>query len=203
MKLGRSVLRHVALALGGLLILASCDSTNPLSNPGDAKPDPGLAGVWRMKEGEEVHYYHIGRFGGKAPDAVMLVAAVTHSSNGTLERAANTVLFPTKLGSARYLNVAGDLTDAQYDKLHETGWSPDLFKSYLLFKYQLDGDTLLLWTMDDDAKAKAIKAGKIKGETPKDGRPTLTDTTENLARWVQSEGDALFKPEPTKFERQK
>ena len=80
----------------------------------------------------------------------------------------------------------------------EKGWNSEAVGGFFIFKYKIEGDTLLLWQMDDDAKRKAIQGGKIKGEGI-----GFTDTTENVARFVASAGDSLFKEEVIRLERVK
>jgi hypothetical protein len=70
-----------------------------------------------------------------------------------------------------------------------------------------EGDALLLWGMDGDAKRQAIEGGKIKGvieEREHHGsRVEFTDTTENVARFVAGAGDGLFSKDVLRLERVK
>ena len=84
----------------------------------------------------------------------------------------------------------------------ETGWKPDVVDRYAFFKYQVDGDKLVVWLIDEDAKERAIKGGKIKGVVEPNKPPKFTDTTENVARFVAEAGDSLLNlKDLVRFER--
>jgi hypothetical protein len=79
-------------------------------------------------------------------------------------------------------------------------------ETYLICRWKLDGDKLVLYHMDHEAKEKAIKSGKIKGTIKKVRYGIelafLTDSTENLARFVSEAGDGLWiMKEPSQLER--
>ena len=85
--------------------------------------------------------------------------------------------------------------------LDEKGWKAVEVDSYTLYKYKFDGDKILVYGMDGEAKQKAIKSGKIKG-TIEDNSAKFTDTTENVARFVKEAGDSLWATkEPGRLER--
>jgi hypothetical protein len=192
------------------LLMAGCDSKNPLSDPTQSKPDPRLAGLWRAKDPNGgVEYYHVGRAGEKLPESVMEVVAVTHQKDGQLKDPAVMLMFPTVLGKTAFLNVGIDGSSHQQsavDCLKQEGWKPGVLEIYSILKYCIEGDTLLLWTMAEDAKEQAITSGKIKGDVPEKGKigsSHFTDTTENVARFVAAAGDGLFEKEPMRLERVK
>ena len=189
------------------LFFAGCDdSSSPLSNPEKSKPDARLAGIWRLRNDDgDVIYYHMGRPGEKLPGSMLRVVGVKHTKNGNLEQGGELLIFPTTLGTGTYLNVA-DGSEQQIKLLEEKGRRPELFTNFFLPKYKIEGDRLLLWFMDGDAKRQAIESGKIKGLIRKEKSTTtvrFTDTTENLARFVASAGDSLFSKEPIRLERVK
>ncbi len=195
----------LVLWTSAFLLFTGCeDSKNPLSDPLDSKPDARLAGVWRLrgeKEGE-VSYYHVGPLGEGLPAGVMCVVAVTHAKDGQLKPPGQLLIFPTTLGSNTYLNLTGG--DEQHLKaIKEEGWKS--VESYLLLRYRIEGDHLLVQLMDGDAKKAAIQAKKIKGTLEKrdsgERAVLLTDTTENLARFVAAAGDSLFSKKPLRLER--
>ena len=135
----------------------------------------------------------------------MRVLGITHKKNGVVRSEGDFLIFPTAPGANTYLNmVAGD--EQQVKLLEEKGWKPKAVGFWVL-KYKVEGDTLLIWLIDDDAKKRAIEAGKIKGviEIRKTG-PNLiafADTTENVARFVASAGDSLFSKDAMRLERVK
>ena len=196
------ILLSVVVIAAALLAVTGCDnSTSPLSDPQKAKPDRRLAGVWREldKKSGSMVYYHIGRAGGKLPDGVMRVIMVGPRNDGVLESPGEWLLFPTTLGGSGYVNLRL-LEPRDLRLLEEEGWKPEAAASYIILKYRIDGEKLLLWNMDEAAKRRAIAAGKIKGIAEKKKkyltRVAFTDTTENVARLVAGEGDALFSKEP-------
>ena len=155
---------------------------NPLSDPQTSKPDERLVGVWRWRnEDGSVIYYHAGHAGDKFPDSVLRVAFVRHVE-GKVESPGESWMFPTVLGEKSYLNAIDK--KGQRDKpSEERGWRTEAVDSYYILKYQVDGDRLLVWEMDADAKKQAIKDGQIKGVIEPNKPAKFTDTTENLARF--------------------
>lgn len=193
-----------SIAMAGLLLAGCDDSKNPLSDPQTSKPDSRLAGVWRQRDNDgNATFYHVGRAGEKHPHGVMRVITATHSNSGELQPPGQVLVFPTKLAGDTYLNMTGG-NQQQIKLLEETGWKS--VESYTLLKYKVEGDTLLVWPMDGDAKKKAIESGKVKGliEKPESGGKVMfTDTTENLARLVASAGHGLFSQDAIRLERVK
>jgi hypothetical protein len=108
--------------------------------------------------------------------------------------------FPTVLGDNTYLNVV--LDEKQVKLLDAKGWNADVVECYTFIKYQLDGDKLVVWAIDDKAKEQAIKDGKIKGVAEKDKPAIFTDTAENVDRFITNAGDTLWDTKkPGRFER--
>ena len=194
----------VSLLLGACLLIAGCDdSTVPLSDPSKASLDKQLVGLWKHDHQNGVTYYHVGRLGGNAPEGVMRVVIVSHQNDGELQQPSQLIAFRSDIDGKSYLNLAG-ATQEQLTSIQQSGWQADMLDSYILVKYRVEDDGLLLWATNKDAKKKAIQDGKIKGEIKEgDGgtRIRFTDTTENLAKFVAAAGDGLFVDEPLRFER--
>lgn len=188
------------------LLSFGCDSKNPLSNPAKSKADERLVGIWqgqgddaRVFDDGEV-FYHIGHAGDKFPASMMRVVTIQHH-NGKVEPPGELLTFSSVLGGKTYLNIVVGLDDKLVKTLDKKGWKAVDVDSYLLCKYQLDGDKLVLYGMDNKAKQKAINSGKIKG-TAENGSYRFTDTTENLARFVAEAGDDLWNTKkPTQLQR--
>jgi len=188
----RRFFRWVSLA-GAFLLLTSCiDSKNPLSSPQKAEVDDQLMGVWRTtSDAGDVEYCHIGRAGDELPPGITRAVSVTHTNDGTLEEPGDLLVFSTILSENRYLNVLA-IDEKNRDQVEENGYKPKLIEGYWFVKYRIKGDSLDVWTMNSDAKRKAIQSGKIKG-TVKENTSMLTDTPENLASLLSSEeGAKLF-----------
>ncbi len=198
--------RNVPLVCAALLclFLASCclESKNPLSDPQKAKADARLAGVWRLGEGSDVIYYHVGRLGQKFPKGMMGALAVGYSEDGKLMMDAGRMLiFPTTSGESNYLNVgivderkwkSSEEKSSEEKSSEELGWQPEIVKEYYILKYQVKGDTLALQVMNPGVTERAIKTGEIKGKIGDDSGG-ITDTPENLLRFVTAHDKELFK----------
>lgn len=189
----------------GLLCFAftSCvDSDNPLSDPKQSTVDAGLLGVWRVRDKGDTVYYHVGLAGKQFPDGMLRVKSIHHEKNGDLLRPDNDdmLVFATTLGNNHYLNITS-LDAKQIKSMGDSKWEPSMADGYFIYKYEINGDKLTVAGMDSDEKEKAIKAGNIKGVVEKgdmqDGKGVrITDTTENLAKFIASaDQDKLF---PTK-----
>jgi hypothetical protein len=168
-------------------VCASCiDSDNPLGDPKKATADTGLLGVWRASEKDgDVTYYHVGKAGDKFPEGMLRVVAVSSNKDGKLDRpnGDDMVMFTTTVGKNHYANVT--VIDADAAKALGDNWDPSKADGYFIYKYEIAGDKLMVACMDPEQKKAAIKAGKIKGEEEGDN-PRLTDSTENLARFIAS-----------------
>jgi hypothetical protein len=168
-----------------------------------SKPDNRLAGLWREKEESgTVSYYHVGRADEKLPEGAMQVVGLEHQE-GRVRGPLLWLIFPTTLGDKTYLNLTAG-SEYELEQLQKHGWST--VEGYCLFRYKVEGKKLLLWGMDDDAKERAIKSGKLKGVIKKGTWNTsetfrFTDTTENFARFVAEAGESLFSKEPMTLEK--
>ena len=184
------------------LLLTSCfDTKNPLSDPQKSQPDDRLCGVWRFRgDSGEMNYYHIGHVGEKLPASVMQVIFVQHMTDGSVE-SDQLLLFPTTIGDKTYLNVA-EATPVLLKLLEEKGWTNEAVNEYLILRYQITGDTLAIQWIDNDAKKRAVEAGKIQGTVEKD-QGHFSDTTENLAKFVAEAGDDLFAKDVLRLARVK
>lgn len=200
-------IRPLLLVAACSLLLTSCfDTKNPLSDPQKSKADDRLSGVWRFRgDNGEMNYYHIGHGGEKLPASVMRAFFVQHRTDGTMQ-CGELLIFPTSIGDQTYLNAA-ESTPSQLVLLEEKGWTNEAINKYLILRYQITGDVLTLQLIDQEAKNRAVEAGKIKGMSEKDRdgntRVHFTDTTENLAKFVAEAGDDLFSKDMLRLERVK
>jgi hypothetical protein len=194
---------RIILALATCLVASGCDDTkNPLSDPQTSKADERLLGVWREPVTDVERYYHVGHAGKKYPSSVLRVVAVTHR-NGIVETPEELLAFPTVIGDKTFLNLVFDPDKKLIKLMDEKGWKAGEVDHYKFLKYQVDGDSLLIYQIDEHAKAKAIENGRIKG-VPSRSNPNapFTDTTENVARFVAETGDNLWiTKEPVRYER--
>ena len=153
-----------------------------------------------------VNDYRFAPAGGKLPASVMRVTGSSRKPDGTTEQFEPLLLFPTTIGEKTYLNVC-DGKEPQVKLLEDKGWTAETVNAFLIFRYQVTGDTLTVQWMDGDAKKRAVEAGKIKGKIEKDQdgnvRAHFTDTAENLTKFVAEAGDDLFSKDVLKLERVK
>lgn len=193
--------RLVWVLVAGSLFLAGCvDSTKPLVDPQKAKPDNQLLGLWRyVGQDGQVSFYHIGQAGDEWPEGVFRVVGVTHRE-GKLEPPVEMAIFPAQVGGKSYLNIA-EPKPGLLEKIKEKGW--EAVEGYFIWRYQIEGDRLTVWAMDNEAKRQAVEAGKLKGEVST-GRvrfAKFTDAPENLARFLSEAGDRLLSKDPVRLER--
>ena len=183
-----------ALAIFGLavcfLALGCDDSKNPLSDPQKSKADEKLIGVWRHRTGDgEETIYHVGRAGDKFPKGVMRIVEISHAK-GEVAPPTEYLAYPTAIGGKTYLNVVWE--EKLVRQLDENGWKGDGIAGYTFVKYAFDGDKLTVFLMDEPAKAKAIKDGKIKGVKNGNDPAMFTDSTENVTRFVAAADAGLW-----------
>lgn len=197
-------LNHLLVAVLACVFAAGClDSKNPLADPGDVEPDGRLSGLWLQETEQGANYYHIGPIGGEAPPSMMSVVLVQHQNDARLKTPEQLLLFPTELDGKTYLNVAGPKPE-QIESIEEQGWQPGLLDAYLLMKYRVEDDALLVWGLRADAVRTAIEAGRIDGQVEQKERfwhARLTAPTDKLASFVANQGDALLADKPIRLKR--
>jgi hypothetical protein len=170
-----------------IAVLAGCkvDSVNPISSFDSARPDTAIYGVWRYKDKDELSYLHIGPEFSLADAASQgnrrtRIVIVDHKRNGLTDEAY--VAYTSRVGKQSYLNVV----QAEGDKT----------VGYLFVRYSLlDRNTLQFATIDEEALAAAIRAGRIKGTTRGEGlsaETAITAESAEIERFLGAEGGKLF-----------
>lgn len=184
--------------------LCGCiESENPLSDPHEAVTDAKLLGSWRQSD-QEGHYLHFLRIGldrreaGRTRVAWTRVVNIEHSMSGD-DNVSAVFCFPTKIGESRYLNLL--LIEPQSDADHLAFYKAiyddkldaekmlELVSGYWIVKYEVSDDELKLYAADNKVIKKAIADGAIKGQ-----RNKVSDTTDNVVRYLASAGDVAFPP---------
>ncbi len=199
----------VLLSVAACFLASGCDdSKNPLSDPQTSKADGRLVGIWRTQVNDDCEtYYHVGHAdaGANFAPGVMRIVAVTHCK-GMVGYAEENFAFATAIAGRNYLNFVM-LDKEAVERLDKNGGKlADSVDGYKLLRYQIDGDKLVIWQMNEGAVKEAIKGGKVKGITVDDPEKSakFTDATENVARFVVAAGDSLWNTKnPTRFERVK
>lgn len=161
------------------------DSVNPISSLDGARPDTAIYGVWRYQDKDELSYIHVGpefalTDAAKPGNPRTRIVIVDHKRNGLTDEAY--VAYTSRAGKQGYLNVV----QAEGDKT----------VGYLFVRYSLlDRNTLRFATMDEDALAAAIRAGRIKGTTRGEGlssETAITTESAEIERFLAAEGAKLF-----------
>lgn len=198
-------------------------SQNPLSDRKTPTPDRRLIGSWYstdLSNSEQSAYLHIGLVdelvdvterdwnfenrevaekilerNPKQFDKYMRATRVIFHESQISSQSG--LFLPTKVGQSCYVS---------YPSYEQRDGKITL--DYSFWKYDLEGDNLTLWEPADikSVLVNAIKQGKLKGEviTVEIGGeiPHLTESTDNLLRYLKTEGDAEIAKKPgTRFRR--
>jgi hypothetical protein len=184
------------------LLLASCDSKHPLSDAAKAKADARLIGAWRLQDDQgDVQFCHIGQDEHLARNVYRAIW-IGQKADKSLSRPLECIVFPTTIKDNTYLNV-GLFDMARLAKADNVGFTSEQIETYLLFQYEIQGDTVLLRSLNPEAVKKAIETGKVKGTIPKMGNATFTDTPEHLAALVADNSATLFPKVTARYQRVK
>jgi hypothetical protein len=160
-------------------------SLHPLSSPAEAAPDPQLLGVWVAHDkGEDLMYLHIG-LGKKGMTEAMLVE---HGEDGRY-KVSRYSAFPTKIEGMSLLNVIAP------EEHKDT-------RGYDIMRYQVDGNSLSLALMSEDAVKHDITDGKLEGKVEPGtyGDTTITASSRELLAYIKSADPSRLFPESLKFE---
>jgi hypothetical protein len=208
----------------GVLLLAlsqvSCASVvsqSPLSDPDDAKVDERLFGQWKTDKEAKIFggsYWFIGRPYAtdlkNAPAGLMVARGISISRQNELSSDDGPLyFFVSKIGENQYANL---VRNDPKKKLAE--WDKDDSRIYDIWKYTATEKKLTIWWVDPDLAAKAVAAGKIKGEvkkrpdkngkeTDKVDKVTLMDTIAKTAKFIDGANPTIFTNEPLVLDRVK
>ena len=190
-------LRITILLLAGAM--PSCVALeHPPIDPKQAKPDERLFGAWKAVPDEtDGRYWNVfvGRPQGTVLSGMMEAVSISNDRRETIKRDAM-AFFQVPLGRANYaVMVEEDLGEGQQTK------KPRRSPQYSLLKYAVDGDRLTVWTTDDNALEDAVNRGKLKGTVTKGGiiewkSVVITETGDNLLRFLKEHQDSLFVRKP-------
>lgn len=160
-------------------------SVNPLSDPATAEIDQRLIGVWYPQDTKDGHgYVH---FVESKDKGWLDVVIIDYKKSGGVG-IETFQMFTTKLGQHYFMNIIER-------PLTEEETANEAEKYNLIFYDVLNGN-LSFRFMSDDLVAQSIERGELKGTAVKEKWSkdvTITDTTENLARYIlQSDIEKLF-----------
>lgn len=192
------------------LLLSSCGRrvrvASPLSDPDKAKPDEQLCGMWKVvpsdKEPDDSSnaFLCIGKVGRRdVPSGIMMTIMIYMDAEKKI-MAMPMYFFTTSIGDNKYANL---FEEAAFDQARTPTWNKRNIKDFILYKYKVEGDKLIVWwdKIDDDAVIAAVRKGELKGTIEGKGNPnetvTLTDGGD-LSRFLSKGGDKKFFHEENK-----
>ena len=158
------ILRNSSALLAITFLAASCIEVDDVEEAwGNAKPDPELLGEWVGDNDARCAFiktekdYH-----------------VTSGTNGlegcskSIETNGHKFVIVVDLGTA----LMG------FDKADEDG------KSGTLLRYKVDGDKMIMYSLDGEVITEAVKAGKVPGEIDEEGDGSLTVLDAKTIKWL-------------------
>jgi hypothetical protein len=161
-----------AVVLG--LLTGCVGAGTPLSEPKPSDADKPLLGEWRADRGDRNEYVEFAPPTAETPrtelgnQQLMVMADYKRREDGRVYAWKSRRAFVTAAGSKTFLNAYTERSKGAVPCPPREFDIPAWFEFYL---YSLDGDTLTLWAMDDDATLKAARNGLIKGEEWPKGDP--------------------------------
>ena len=180
----------VSLQLLGFAMLAKADygveSRRPLSDPQKAKIDNRPVGTWRATLDGKQYFLHAGT-GNIVGKSDWMELVLVHPGEKPLFYLHHKIGFVSVIGGQNYFNVANlsvQTTQVRGSKPEELAAAVE---RYDILKYDVNGDTMDIWSADQKFVRAAIEAGKIKGNGA-----TIEDSMENLIRFIESSPPALW-----------
>lgn len=174
----------VLLCLFVTLSLSSCIlSKNPLGDKATAIIDPNLSGIWYAKDKDNPgteSYIAISQ----DPDGIL--DAITFSNSEVITDATYRG-YISKIGKDHYMNL---------QSVKDRAVSGDYIPVYYTIK---QNGELVISFFDEKFFGKAIKNGSLKGTVKKTEGPILTDSTENIARFIGKNKKEDYLPKDETF----
>jgi hypothetical protein len=173
------------------------DSESPLSDPDNAKVDEKVLGKWINTDKDAfAQTTTVEKISAKGYPPGVMKLALRPVEAGDNPAGMFGLVFCTELKGKTYVNLCGQMVDAPA-KL--PAWEKVRAGQFSILKYAVEGDTLSLWHLRDEAPLEtAIANGKLKGTVRKRGqfdwgpKYRVTDTTANLAQIVADADEKLF-----------
>jgi hypothetical protein len=189
-------IRLVAALLFTVALAGCAASKNPVGPASEAIGEPRLAGVWAYDGGDNRwEYLHIL----PADDGKQLqIVAVNQGDKSWAVLDA----YVTAVGELRFVNLRLAAADA--------GLMADVDKSghkdshpYSFAAYAFDGDDVLNVTYPQEPLYKAVKDGRLAGETSGDYDVFIGDSSANIAAVLGALDEAALFQQPKKYKRVK
>jgi hypothetical protein len=179
-----------------------------LSDPDKAKPDLELLGVWGYSKNalKDPRYWFlfVGKSGNRhLPPGIMNLIQVESDLKNNVMAKEPLPFFTTEIGNSKYANIKYvDFVPAA-DRAKLATRDKRNTKGYLLIKYQVEQDSLIVWLPDSKAAADLVKTGKLKGSIADGGllkfNLATIDDSAGLSRFLGKGGDKALFPDEGKL----
>lgn len=158
------IIRNITAYAGITLLVAGCIQVDNVEKAwGDARADPELLGAW---EG-----------GNDARCAFIKTEKDFHVASGTNGLGGCCKSFETK--GHKYVIVAPLKPSVLgFEKVDADS------KNGTLLRYEVKGDTLIMYSLDGETITGAIRAGAVPGEIDENGDGSLTALEETTIEWL-------------------
>jgi hypothetical protein len=188
--------RLVAALLFAVALADCAASKNPIGPASEAVGEPRLAGVWATDGGgDRWEYLHI--LPGDDGKQLQIVAVNQGDKSWAVLDG-----YVTAIGDRRFINLRLAAADA--------GLLADVDKSgrkdshpYSFAAYAFDGDDVLSVTYPQEPLYKAVKDGRLAGETSGDYDVFIGDSSANIATVLGAVDEATLFKEPKRYKRVK
>jgi len=154
-------------------------SKNPLGSKKDAVLDKDLLGVWEIidKEKGNKGYLIILEGNDKVIQFIAVEDYYKFSEPGYQG-------FITEINNQKYINL-------QSLNIIEGSHKTDINEEYIFVLYKIKNNTLEITSFNQDFFEEAVKKGELKGNIEKvtttSTQPVLTDTTENIRKFIEKQ----------------
>ena len=171
--------RWLILAACSSLLIGCVYSSEPLSGQTNSQPDTKLIGTWSELNSLRTCEHRTLTISRDPKDQNQLLFVYddrTHRDSGR----ENGRLLSTQIGNDRFASAS-----RLPKETHGTFW---------VFPYEIRQERFLgLWYPDEAAFRQAVENGEIKGQVDWSGAVALTDTIENLRKYIEKNGQKLFR----------
>ncbi len=189
-------IRLVTALLFAVALAGCAASKNPLGPASEAVGEPRLAGVWATDSGgDRWEYLHI--LPGDDGKQLQIVAVNQGDKSWAVLDG-----YVTAVGEHRFVNLRLAAADA--------GLLADVDKSghkdshpYSFAAYAFDGDDVLSVAYPQEPLYKAVKEGRLAGETSGDYDVFIADSSAKIAAVLGAVDEATLFKEPKRYKRVK
>lgn len=202
--------RAICLAVLTICLLSCVESENPVSDMDKATPDTDIYGTWcKTSEDNSKELLIIGRplaaDHKKVPAGIMHVIKIQINPKNEFGSPSEQVFFSSTIARDRYFNEFKENPIEAIPSDGKSAWNSATIRGFYIRKYRVSGGKLTIWGGSREAVAAAIESKKIKGDVKRSDdkeksitSANITDSTANLAKYLDNGGSAALFPEDTK-----